>query len=257
MDNYSILMDIKDLLTLEKPTPMKGYAKNRNKNKRYHYHEDVDHNTTDYFSLKRELDRLADKGAMKSYVMSKVASKSNPGKLSKKNPQPAISSETEEEPIYTIAGGFAGGGPTIRGNKDHLRKMVHSINEGQAASTSAFPNVNITEQDRGSSSDIISYKCLSKLKYRPDSMTDVSHPLVGFGGGVVHLVGRIDLPIRLGEKGSSWHMTIWFLVVEELTAYNLILGRPTINECKAVIIPALMLVKYERGNGTVGSLNED
>ena len=46
-------------------------------------------------------------------------------------------------------------------------------------------------------------------------------------------------------------MTIRFLVVEELTAYNLIFGRPTLNECKAVIIPALMLLKYEKDDGTV------
>ena len=52
-------------------------------------------------------------------------------------------------------------------------------------------------------------------------------------------------------------MTIRLLVVEELTAYNLIFGRPTLNECKAVIIPALMLLKYEKDDGTVGSLNGD
>ena len=47
------------------------------------------------------------------------------------------------------------------------------------------------------------------------------------------------------------------MVVEEQTAYNIILGRPTLNEAKAVIIPALMLIKYERDDGSVGSLNGD
>ncbi|XP_021770479.1 uncharacterized protein LOC110734626 [Chenopodium quinoa] len=52
-------------------------------------------------------------------------------------------------------------------------------------------------------------------------------------------------------------MVVRFLVVKELTAYNIILGRPTLNECKAVIIPAFMLLIFERDDSTVGSLNGD
>ena len=52
-------------------------------------------------------------------------------------------------------------------------------------------------------------------------------------------------------------MVVRFLVVEELSAYNMILGRPTLNNSKAVIIPSLMLLKFERDNGTVGSLRGD
>ena len=74
---------------------------------------------------------------------------------------------------------------------------------------------------------------------------------------MVYPAGRIDLPIRLGEKGQGRHIVVRFLVVEELTTYNIILGRPTLNEAKAVIIPALMLIKYERDDGSVGSLNGD
>ena len=70
-------------------------------------------------------------------------------------------------------------------------------------------------------------------------------------------MGRVDLPIRLGEKGEGRHMVVRFLVVEELSAYNMILGRPTLNNSKAVIIPSLMLLKFERDNGTVGSLRGD
>ncbi|XP_021743246.1 uncharacterized protein LOC110709340 [Chenopodium quinoa] len=265
---------------------MTGSAEKRNKNKHCHYHEDVGHDTNDCFSLKQMLNRLADKGALKSYVKSKVDFKSNLGKSTKKTSQPAISSKTDYKPVYTKAGRFAGGGPTIRGKKDRLRKMVHYVDGGQAARKSASPEVIITEKERGefrrphddlvvieckvanqfvgrilintgSSIDIISRKCLSNLKYRPGSMMDVSHLLVGFGGGVVHPVGRIDLPIRMGEKGSGRHMTIRFLVVEELNDYNLILGQTTLNKCKAVMIPALMLVKYEKDDGIVGSLNGD
>ncbi|XP_021770541.1 uncharacterized protein LOC110734711 [Chenopodium quinoa] len=265
---------------------MKGSVRNRNKNKYCHFHEDIGHETNDCYSLKRLLDCLADKVVLKSYILkSKVTLKTNNGQPSKKAPQSANSSDTNDETIYTIAGSFAGGGPTIRGTKDYDRRLdVSIVDEGQA-SKDTFPDVLITEKDRGkvrrpqddpivieckianqkvgrilihtrSSSDLISQKCLAKLKYKPSSMTQVSHPLVGFGGGVVHPVGRIDLPIRLCEKGAGRHMVVRFLV-EELTAYNLILGRPTLNESKEVIIPAFMLLIFERDDGSVGSLSVD
>lgn len=34
-------------------------------------------------------------------------------------------------------------------------------------------------------------------------------------------------------------------------AYNIILGRPTLNAAKAVIVPHLMLMKFECSDGTV------
>ena len=52
-------------------------------------------------------------------------------------------------------------------------------------------------------------------------------------------------------------MIVKFLVVEELSAYNMIFGRPTLNASKAVIIPSLMLVKFQKDDGTVGALSGD
>ena len=280
-------MEVKDRLSIEKPNPMKSSVQSRNKNKFCQFHEEVGHDTNDCFSLQRALDRLADKGLLKSYISKSPAGakKKNKGQSSKTTPQPASSSDTDKEPVYTIAGGFSCGGPTIRGTKSHLRKMDKDDDE-QAEASSSFPDVLITEKDRGSvrrphddpvvieckvanqlvgrilidtgsSSDIISLRCLQKLKYNVSSMHPVTHPLVGFGGGMVYPAGRIDLPIRLGEKGQGRHIVVRFLVVEELTAYNIILGRPTLNVAKAVIIPSLMLIKYERDDGSVGSLNGD
>ncbi|XP_021753788.1 uncharacterized protein LOC110719195 [Chenopodium quinoa] len=192
-------------------------------------------------------------------MKSKVTLKTNPGQSSKKNAQPASSSDTDQEPIYTIAGGFVGGGPTIRGTKDHDRGKVRRPNDDPIVIECKVANQKVDRIliDTGSSSDLISYKCLSKPKYKPGSMHKVSHPLVGFGGRVVHPVGRIDLPIWLGEKGEGCHMVVQFLVLEELTAYNIILGRPTLNASKVVIIPSLMLLKFEKDDGSIGSLNGD
>src|SRR5688572_12496536 len=100
--------------------------------------------------------------------------------------------------------------PYYRGTKSHLRKMDSAADEQQASASSTFPDVLITEKDRdrvrrphddpivieckvanqlvgrilidiGSSSDIISYKCLQKLKYKPSSMHPVPTPWLVLG----------------------------------------------------------------------------
>ncbi|XP_021718861.1 uncharacterized protein LOC110686553 [Chenopodium quinoa] len=243
-DNHAIFTEIKGRLSLEKPTPMRGDPSKRNHGKHCYFHEDVGHETNECISFKRLLDQLAEKG------------------------------------------GYVGGGPTIRGNKDNIRQLdVNSVNKDETSGNS-FPEVIISEKDSGgvrrphddpivikckvanqrvgrilidigSSSDLISHKFLTKLKYRLESIQPLSHPLVGFGGGVVHPIGQVDLPVCLGKKGEGRHMVIRFLVVEELTAYNMILGRPTLNDSKAVIIPSLMLLKFEKDEKTVGSIRGD
>ncbi|XP_021716879.1 uncharacterized protein LOC110684753 [Chenopodium quinoa] len=286
-DSHAILNEINGRITIEKPAAMKGSISNRNQDKYYHYHEDIGHETNECISLKCLLDRLADKGDLDSYVnKSKGKQPLKQKQAAKKKQRTTDNSNTDDTPIYTIAGGFAGGGPTIRANKDNIKRLdINSVEKGRT-SKSSFPEVVITKKDlggvrgphddpivieckvanqrvdqilidTGSSSDLISHRCLTKLKYKTESMQLVSHPLVGFGGGVVHPVGRVGLPIRLGEKGEGRHMVVRFLVVEELSAYNIILGRPTLNNSKAVIIPSLMLLKFEKDDGTVGSLRGD
>lgn len=106
---------------------------------------------------------------------------------------------------------LARGGPTIRSTKDNIRKLeVNLVNEGRALKDT-FPEVIISEKDlgkvrwlhddpivieckianqrvgwilidTGNLSDLISYRCLANLKYKPSSMHKVSHSLVGFGG---------------------------------------------------------------------------
>ncbi|XP_021763987.1 uncharacterized protein LOC110728651 [Chenopodium quinoa] len=108
--------------------------------------------------------------------------------------------------------------------------------------------------DTGSSSDIISLACLKILKFPEDAMKDISHPLVGFGGSIIQPVGRIDLPVRFRQKGEGRNMVVHFMVVKELTGYNVIIGRPTLNLAKVVIFHHLMLMKFKRSEGKIGSI---
>jgi len=49
----------------------------------------------------------------------------------------------------------------------------------------------------------------------------------------------IRLPIHFGDKLKAKTLEVDFLVVDVPTAYNVILGRPTLHKVKAVVAPYL------------------
>ena len=62
------------------------------------------------------------------------------------------------------------------------------------------------------------------------------------------------MPLRIGSKEKGRNMFVKFLVVKDLMAYNIILGRPTLNAAKAVVATHLLMMKFECNDGSVGSL---
>ncbi|XP_021765916.1 uncharacterized protein LOC110730419 [Chenopodium quinoa] len=286
-------MEIKDKFEFEKPQPLRGPAQYRNKNKYCHYHKDVGHDTNDCINLKRLLDKLAEKGMLNSYVMKSkftYTRKNNTSDQRQKNDKNNDKNNDKEDDgnntdsgfVAVISGGFASGGPTMRGIKQDSRNLG-KVMQMDSVKAEPFPEVVISEADRGevkalhndpmvfimkianlkvgrilihtgSSADIMSLAALKNLSFSEDALQDITHPLVGFGGNVIHRVGRIDLRVRFGQKGEGRDMVVRFLVVKELTGYNVILGRPTLNAEKVVIVPHLMLLKFERTDGKIGTI---
>ena len=109
----------------------------------------------------------------------------------------------------------------------------------------------------GNSTYIISAKSLSRLKLNQDDLVTIHHPIIRFWGGVIHPMGSVTLPVRVRDKEAFKTLFVKFLVVRDLTAYNIILGRPTLNHIKAVIVTHLMLMKFDCDGGKIGSLYGD
>ncbi|XP_021727195.1 uncharacterized protein LOC110694328 [Chenopodium quinoa] len=280
---YSILMEIKDKFEFEKPQPLRGSAHYRNKNKYCHYHKDIGHDTNERNNLKRFLDKQGEKGMLKSYVLksrftySRTDNKSEKKKEKKNDDEDGNS--TNSRFVAIISGGIAAGGLTMKGIKQDIRqsaKLMHAenvkvepflevtvceANRGKIRTPHYDPMVFILKVanlkvrrvliDTGSSSDIISLAYLKILKFSEDALKDISHSLVGFGESIIHSVGRIDLPVRFGSKREGRDMVFRFLVVKELTGYNIIISRPTLNSAKAVTVPHLMLMKFEWSDGKI------
>ncbi|KAJ8433484.1 hypothetical protein Cgig2_004422 [Carnegiea gigantea] len=53
--------------------------------------------------------------------------------------------------------------------------------------------------DTGSSTDIIAWECLQKLKYLGKDITPLVHPILGFGGQPINLVGIVRLHLQFGD----------------------------------------------------------
>ena len=69
-------------------------------------------------------------------------------------------------------------------------------------------------------------------------------PLVGFGGTKVFPLGAVTLSVTMGDYPQQITRDITFLVVDCSSAYNGILGRPTLNLWKAVTLTYHLMVKF-------------
>ena len=84
----------------------------------------------------------------------------------------------------------------------------------------------------------------------------MNSPLVGFGGMKVQPMGTISLPVVVGAYPQQITKNVNFLVVDCLSSYNAIIGRPTLNSWKAVTSTYHLLVKFPTKHG-VGQVQGD
>ena len=71
--------------------------------------------------------------------------------------------------------------------------------------------------------------------------------LVGFGGTRVFPLGAIRLSVTVGDYPQQITRDITFLVVGCSSAYNAIIGRPTLNSWKAVTSIYHLMIKFPTG----------
>jgi len=81
---------------------------------------------------------------------------------------------------------------------------------------------------------------LKKLTHPELGIVPLVHPILGFGGQAVNPTGMIRLPVHFGDKLKSKNLEVDFLFVDVPTAYDVILGRPTLHKVKAVIAQYLI-----------------
>ena len=83
--------------------------------------------------------------------------------------------------------------------------------------------------DNKSSADILYLPAYQQMKLNKDKVRPMDASLVGFTKDKVCPVGIITLPITIGHYLKTVSKTIDFLVVNCPSAYNAIIGQPTLN----------------------------
>ncbi|KAL0352561.1 UNVERIFIED_CONTAM: hypothetical protein Scaly_1644800 [Sesamum calycinum] len=89
--------------------------------------------------------------------------------------------------------------------------------------------------DSGSSADILFGETYDQMQLRGAPFEAVDTSLYGFAGEVVHPRGMVSLRLTLGTTPLWKTCLLKFLVVDIPSAYNVILGRPTLNAFRAII----------------------
>ena len=175
-----------------------------------------------------------------------------------------------------ISGGFARGGESSSAQKAHLCSIRSAeVVEVQAVSKLPRLDTSITFSDsdmegcqhphddplviravvanktvhqvlidNGSSVDIIFASTFDKMGIGRERLEPVSTHLQGFSGEKVLPLGSIQLVLTLGDSPCQATMTATFLIVDTPSAYNILLGRPSLNAIKAIPSAYHMMIRF-------------
>jgi hypothetical protein len=110
--------------------------------------------------------------------------------------------------------------------------------------------------DNGSSADILYWPAFKQMGIDRDKIKPFSSPLVGFGREQVQPVGIILQPVTVGTALRLSTIMVDFLVVDRPSAYNVIIGRPTLNKLRAATLTYHLMMKFLIEEG-VGEVKDD
>ena len=98
--------------------------------------------------------------------------------------------------------------------------------------------------DNGSSTDILYYPTFQQMRIERERLIQTNALLIGFGGRRVYPMGVVTLPVMVRDYHQQLTKDVTFLVVNCSSAYNAILGRPTLNSWKAVTLTYHLMIKF-------------
>ena len=107
--------------------------------------------------------------------------------------------------------------------------------------------------DNSSSADILYYPAFQQMGVDRAQLILKNAPLVGFGGTRVFPLGAVTFSVMVDDYPQQITRDVTFLVVDCSSAYNGILGRPTLNSWKAATSTYHLMIKFPTEYG-IGEL---
>ena len=130
-------------------------------------------------------------------------------------------------------------------SKEDARRLHHPHNDALIVSIRVGDyNVHRMLVDNGSLADILYYPAFQQMGIDRARLIPTNALLVGFGGTRVLPLGAITLSVTVSDYPQQITKGVTFLVVNCSSAYNGILGRPTLNSWKAATLTYHLMIKF-------------
>jgi len=186
--------------------------------------------------------------------------------------------------VHTISGGFSGGGPTASQRKKYVRLVnlvAEEVPDDTWESDLVFTRANLRDVvphdndpvvisvvtagrrvhrvlvDQGSSADVMFWLTFNKLQLSSDMLRPYTGCLYGFADNPVEVRGYLELRTTFTDGAASRTEGIRYLVFNANSAYNILLGRPTLNRLRAVSSTRHMKMKLPALSGKVIVIKSD
>ena len=82
------------------------------------------------------------------------------------------------------------------------------------------------------------------MRIERERLVQTNAPLFEFGGTKVYLLSAVTLPVTVSDYPQQITKDVTFLVIDYSSAYNAILGQPTLNSWKAVTSTYHLMIKF-------------
>ncbi|XP_075633335.1 uncharacterized protein LOC142605761 [Castanea sativa] len=147
--------------------------------------------------------------------------------------------------------------PFIGFSKEDARRLHHPHDDVLVVTIQAGDyNMHRVLVDNGNSADILYYPAFQQMGIDRERLVPTNALLVGFGGTRAFPFGVVTLAVTVGDYQQQITKNVAFLVVDCSSAYNAIIGRPTLNSWKTVTSTYHLMVKFLTDYG-VGELRGD
>ena len=77
-----------------------------------------------------------------------------------------------------------------------------------------------------------------------EQLVPTNTPLIGFGGTRVYPLSAVTLPVTVDDYPPQITKDVTFPIVDCLSAYNAIMGHPTLNSWKVVTSTYHLMIKF-------------